>query len=95
MWINNPELTSEQKHKMYIDSMEKAMDAGEKIALELLEIYRENLAQKYIASGSEEKKADILFDAIAESYVVFNEMMPGEAKDATEKFIYQVQWGEE
>jgi hypothetical protein len=53
-WINDPELTSEQKEKIYYESMEKAMDAGGRLALSEIPMFQSNLALKHVKAESKE-----------------------------------------
>lgn len=64
-WINNPELTSDQKEKIYYESMEKAMDAGGKLALSEVPMFQFNLAQLHHEAKKEsQERADAFLEAL-------------------------------
>lgn len=71
-WINDPELTSEQKEKIYYESMEKAMDAGGKLALSEIPMFQNNLATKYLqAKLDNPEKAEAFREALELSFFHF------------------------
>jgi hypothetical protein len=82
-WINEPELTSEQKEKMYLESMEKAMEAGRALALSEVPIFQQYLAMHSIeAEAQSQEKADAFREALELSFFHFKVQQDGEDEQA-------------
>jgi hypothetical protein len=94
-WINEPMLTSEQKQQMYIESMEKAMDYGEKVVMSMIDMYRKVIAEKHVAFAEEglrgSESASALYDSLVHTFIVFDQMATEEAEQATDELIKSVQ----
>jgi hypothetical protein len=71
-WFNNPELTSDQKEKIYFESMEKAMDAGRNLALREVPMFQQYLAMYSVeAEPQSQEKADAFREALELSFFHF------------------------
>jgi hypothetical protein len=82
-WINNPELTSDQKEKIYFESMEKAMDAGRNLALSELPMFQQYLAMYSIkAEATSAEGAKAFREALELSFFHFKVQQGGEEETA-------------
>jgi len=91
-WINNPELTSEQKEKIYYESMEKAMDAGRKLALNSVSLFQNNLAIKYAeAELKNSSKAEAFSEALEMSFLHFKLEDGATPEEQTKKLLSVLQ----
>lgn len=82
-WFNDPELTSDQKEKIYFESMEKAMDAGRNFALSEVPMFQQYLAMHSIEAEAEsQEKADAFREALELSFFHFKVQQGGEEEQA-------------